>query len=82
MIRIKQITPPKVNVRNLGTRDVWYILNEYEFTDLRVQIAKEHAEGWQVLEKGRWYNIDSNGRLPEWTDGLFDTLDNLYSQLL
>ena len=85
MIKMKSISPPYVNI---FTPDgmVWS-MNEYEFHDLRVKIKDVGAEGFKVNyinEFGCSYiiDIDSDGRLSEWPDGLFDQIDKSLMKLI
>jgi len=47
-------------------------LNEYEFNDLRIEIAKQDLEGFYVEFEGTNYDINKYGAVKNWTKGLFD----------
>lgn len=71
VIHINRITPQTVEVFTPKGRSMGFV-NEYEFNDLRVQIATYKLEGYYVMHDGQKLIIDSNGRLPDWGNGLFD----------
>ena len=62
---ITKIIPPTVKVKAPIISEVeCYILNEYEFLHLRVQIKKKKSEGWKwVHDQGMEVDIDSDGRM-------------------
>jgi hypothetical protein len=78
----------KINDIPLETVDVYHngeyfgTVNEYQFTDLRVQILKNQAEGFSVLFDGAFYMITENGSMDFWPIGMFDFLVNHWQTLL
>ena len=81
MISINRIEPPTMEVYSpdgelLGT------VNEYEFLDIRVQIKKAQIFGYYVVFNSIKVRIDRNGELESYPDGLMDTMNNFYMELL
>jgi len=81
MIQIKKIEPP---LTLLFAPDNTMVgeLNEYEFMDALIQIKNGQLKGYYTVFNGRPINIDKNGRLESYPNGLLDTMSNLYAELL
>ena len=58
------------------------INNSATFDDLRVQICEAQSEGWEFDFRGGRYEIDKNGRVFGWPEGLFDETTKRLSRLL
>ena len=58
------------------------LLNDFEFNDLRIQIAKEKAAGYYMMFNGKKIEITKNGRCSEWPIGFYDVWENQLSDLL
>jgi hypothetical protein len=56
-------------------------LNEYELLEFRCQIAESNAEGYFIEYNEEFIHINSNGSIPKWPTGLFDTMESLFSRL-
>lgn len=56
-------------------------LNEWENADLRCQIAEEKVSGYYLMFNGLKISIDSNGKITNWENGLYDTNEILLSRL-
>ena len=48
-------------------------LNEWENTDLRCQIAEQKASGYYLMFNGLKIQIEPNGKILNWENGLYDT---------
>jgi len=57
-------------------------LNVYEFNDLRVQIAKEQAEGYYAKFEDRIINIRPSGTCDCWPNGFFDQFEAPLRELI
>lgn len=79
-IKAKRIIPQVVECFNTKNKSVGW-LNEYEFTDLRVQIAACKACGYYLEFEGKKTQILPSGQLSEWPVGLYDLLENQLSSL-
>ncbi len=55
---------------------------ELQFTDVRVQIMKQKLSGYYIMLDGEKIIIDSDGRIENWLDGLFDVNTNLLMDLM
>lgn len=80
MIKVKKYTMQIVrhfdnNGKSLG------FLNEPESNDLRCQIAEEKASGYYIMFKGERLNIEPDGKIKKWPDGLYDTNEKLLARL-
>ena len=80
MIKINRIIPPTLQIYTpngelLGT------VNEYEFLDIRVQIKKHQVSGYYGIFNGERINIDRNGELEKYPNGLLDTMTRYYLEL-
>lgn len=86
MLKPATITPQRVNVWYKPIKDPSFAkagdlvfvghLNEYEFNDLRVQIAESGEEGYFVEFEYGYFEINKYGALNYWPDGLFDLLQD------
>lgn len=83
MITPKRIVPEIVEVSS--PNKAFYTVNEYEFNDLRAQIAEanldDHYSGWSVHFDGKVIPIDKHGRL-DWPKGLFELYGDLLERIL
>jgi len=62
---ITEIKPPEIVV--LSPRGKPYIINEYEWMHLRVQIRKNNIKGWKYQkDNDELIEIDQNGRVSEY----------------
>jgi hypothetical protein len=57
-------------------------LNEYEFLDIRVQIKKAQVFGYYLIFNGKKIQIDKNGELEDYPQGLLDTMTGFYFELI
>ena len=57
------------------------ITNEYELNDLRIQIAKEKAIGFQVEFEEDRIDILPDGTLSKWPNGFYDTATSQLAEL-
>lgn len=80
IIHINKIEPQTVEVFTPKDRSIGFV-NEYEFNDLRVQIATHKLEGYYVMFNEVKHIINTNGRIDNWTSGLFDTNEILLSKI-
>ena len=56
-------------------------LNEWENIDLRCQIVEQRVSGYYLIFNGLKIQIDCNGKLNDWKDGLYDTNGILLARL-
>jgi hypothetical protein len=56
-------------------------LNEWENADLRCQIAEKKASGYYLIFNGLKIQIESNGKINNWENGLYDTNEILIARL-
>jgi hypothetical protein len=56
-------------------------LNEFESLDLRCQIAEQKIEGYYLIFNGLKINIESDGKISNWPNGLYDINENLLARL-
>lgn len=56
-------------------------LNEYENIDLRCQIAEEKASGYYLIFNDLKIDIEPDGKIINWANGLYDTLEILFARL-
>ena len=82
MIRKNKIKDKSCELLGPNNTRLWTIESQLEFNDVRIQIKEQSLSGYQVLFEGQRYEIDSNGRLPIWPKGLFDTASNQMRALL
>lgn len=78
-VRIKRIQIPTVKL--CFPDGEYYFLNEYEFMNVRAQIAKYELEGYYILYEDRKININRYGELSENPRGLFDYIPRKYSEI-
>jgi len=81
MIQPKIIEVPERDVYN---PDGEYLgsLNIYQFNDLRIQIAKEQAEGYYAKFEDRIINIRPSGTCDSWPNGFFDQYEGQLRELI
>lgn len=80
MIEIKKIEPQKVDVFDSHGKFVDQ-LNEYEFADLRAQIAEQKVWGYSIVYKEKVIQIDIDGTYIK-PIGLFDCLSKSVIRIL
>jgi predicted ATPase len=81
MIEVKKIKPFKC--RAYSPEGIYLgMLNDFEFNDLRIQIAKEKAIGYYMIFNKRKICITQNGRCDGWPNGFYDTFENQLSELI
>lgn len=79
MVTVNKITAPYIRVECPNKN--WYNLNEYEFMDLRIQIAEEKAIGWTCFDySGNCMEIKSDGTVYPYPRQ-FDLFDKLLNKL-
>lgn len=77
---VNKIKPQEVEVFNSDDKSLGFV-NEYEFNDLRIQIAENNLEGYYVMFNDIKHPIDQNGRIEDWSQGLFDLFEIQLSKL-
>lgn len=80
IVHINRITPQTVEAFTPKGRSMGFV-NEYEFNDLRVQIAENKLEGYYIMYNDIKHPIDKNGRIENWSQGLFDLFEIQLSKL-
>lgn len=80
VVHINRITPQTVEVFTPANRSMGFV-NEYEFNDLRVQIATNELEGYYVLHDNEKLFISSDGHLSNWGTGMFDLMEIQISKM-
>ncbi len=80
VIHINKIEPQTVEVFTPKGRSMGFV-NEYEFNDLRIQIATHKLDGYYVKYNDKKYYINKDGNLPFWTSGLFDLFETQLSKI-
>lgn len=73
---------PIVTLICLTTKQEIKTDEEVVFNYVRGQIARWQYEDWIVEYKGKIYNIDKEGQIQNWPDGLFDQNENLVSYVV
>lgn len=56
-------------------------LNEHENYDLRCQIAEQKVSGYYLIFNGLKIQIEPNGKINDWVNGLYDTNQILLTRL-
>lgn len=46
--------------------------NELVFTDIRLQIGEQRLEGYYIVFEGKKVDIEPDGSIKKWPNGLFD----------
>ncbi len=80
MIKPVNIQPQLVECYDNTDNFIGY-LNEYEFNDLRCQIAEAHVSGYYSLFNSEKLFINADGRLDNWPTGFFDTIEGQLARL-
>lgn len=81
MIKVKKIELQTVECFDPKDNSLGF-LNQYEFTDLRVQIKENQISGYYTMFNNWQIFIDKNGELSDWPKGFFDTYTDLLMQLI
>ena len=79
-IVVKTIEPQKLEHFDPDGNSLGF-LNEYESTDLRVQIARNEAIGYYIKFDDFLATIQSNGKIVEWPTGMYDALESSTADL-
>ena len=61
---------------------VGIITNILKFNDVRIQISKQKLTGCYIVFNGNKIDIDKNGELRDYPNGLFDTITQQYIDLM
>lgn len=77
----QHIIPQTVQVFDPDNNTMGYF-NEYEFSELRLQICKASAAGYTLEYKGVRYSITTEGLVDNHPVGLFDLLSNLATSII
>lgn len=80
MIKVNNIAVPTAEAYS-PEGELLGVLNEYEFNDLRIQIAKQKAEGYYMMFNNQKIIINSDGRVKDWPVGFFDIIENQLAEL-
>lgn len=82
MIKPKKITPYTCEAFDPQEKSLGF-LNEYEFNDLRIQIAKEKAEGYYMQTADyKKLPILPNGKIDNWPQEFYDLIENQLTEIL
>jgi predicted ATPase len=79
-IKVTVIKPQTVEVFDPNNKSLGFV-NEYEFNDLRIQVATENISGYYVLFNGEKIQIEPSGKLFSWPVGFFDTIEQQLATL-
>lgn len=71
-IKINKIEPETVEIFRNG--EFFGIVNEYEFNDLRLQIAESSSIEFSLKFEDEFYTINQYGVVLDYPEGLFETL--------
>lgn len=80
LVHINHIIPQTVEVFTPKGRSLGFV-NEFEFNDLRIQISKNRVEGYYLMYNDKKHIITVDGKLDEWSSGLFDIIEIQLSKL-
>lgn len=80
MIQVRIIHPQQVHLYNPEGKCIG-LVNEFEFNDVRIQIAEQKLEGYYVVHNDTLYRITQYGTIANWGTGLFDMIENQLSTL-
>lgn len=80
MIKVNNIVVPTAEAYS-PNGELLGVLNEYEFNELRIQIAKQKAEGYYMMFNNQKIIINSDGRVKDWPVGFFDIIENQLVEL-
>jgi hypothetical protein len=81
MIKVNPFVVPTRRTFDPDGNSLGY-LNIYEFNDLRIQIAKERAEGYYAMFEDKIIMIKSNGSCDCWPNGFFDQYEAQLRELI
>ena len=70
-IKVNKIEPQTVECFDNTGKSLGF-LNEYEFNNLRAQIAENKAEGYHIVFNSKKKGILPTGKIDDWDSGLFD----------
>lgn len=70
MIKINKIVPFTCEAFDPEGNSLGFI-NEYEFNDLRLQIARAKAEGYYMMHEGKKVYLNNRGLVVDWPENGF-----------
>lgn len=73
LVFVNKIEPQTVEVFTPADRSLGFV-NEYEFNDLRIQIAENKLSGYYVMFEDQKLMIEPDGKMKDWSNGLFDLM--------
>ena len=79
-IKVNKIEPQTVECFDNTGKSLGF-LNEYEFNDLRAQIAENKAEGYHIVFNGKKKEILPTGKIDDWEVGQFDKNEELLCRM-
>lgn len=79
-LKIKKIVPQTVECFLAFDISVGE-LNEYEFNQFRIEIANNEIGGCYCLFNNKKVFIETNGKIKNWEQGLFDTIEQQFAEL-
>jgi len=81
MIKVNPIVVTTRRVFDPDGNSLGY-LNIYEFNDLRIQIARERAEGYYAMFEDNIIMIRPDGSCSSWPNGFFDLYETQLRELI
>ena len=72
MIILREYRYPETKLYAPDNSYIGLIENEVEFNDIRIQVAREKAEGYYIVFEDKRVNILPNGDCDSWPKGFFD----------
>jgi predicted ATPase len=72
MITIRKYNYPEIKLYAPDNSYIGLIKNEVEFNDIRIQVAREKAEGYYIVFEDKRVNILPDGDCDSWPKGFFD----------
>lgn len=80
MIKINKYDTQTVEHFDINGNSLGF-LNEWESIDLRCQIAEQKVSGYYLIFNGLKIEIQPNGKINNWVNGLYDTNEILLARL-
>lgn len=77
IIKENKVTVYKPDGKELITTD-----NVLIFNDIRLQIKQKELNGYYIIFEDKKYEININGMIPSWPNGLFDTETHQLTKLI
>ena len=82
MIEIRNLKEEPCDLYGPDGQFIGTIETELDFSDIRLQIQEQHANGYFIRFRGKDYAINNKGVLENWPSGLFEGVCRMSAKII